>query len=128
MLARALGIAVLLAIQATQPPFRSQTELVVLNVTVTDEHDRRVTDLTQDRFIVPEDGKPQPIAQLAGGAVPLSLLVALDTSGSMAGPRFAYASQAVLALTDRLGPEDESGVFGFNELAFNIQTWTHDRD
>src|ERR1051325_11668472 len=104
MLARALGIGALLTIRATQAPFRSQTELVVLNVTVTDELDRRVTDLTQDRFIVTDDGKPQPIAQLANGAVPLSLLGALDTSGSMAGARFEFACQAVVALMDRLGP------------------------
>jgi len=45
----------------------------------------------------------------------------------MDGARFEFACQAVLALMDRLGPHDEIGVFGFNDLAFNIQTWTHDR-
>src|SRR6476660_4562020 len=101
MLARAIAIGALLAIQSAQAPFRSQTELVALNVTVTDEHDRRVAGLTQNDFVVTEDGQPQPIAQFANGDVPLSLLVALDASGSMAGARFEFACQAILALMDR---------------------------
>lgn len=131
---RRLGLCVLsfltltLAAFAQRPTFKIQTDLVALNVTVTNEQGRVVRGLTQDSFTVMEDGKPQKIAQFASDSVPLSLLVALDASESMRGRRFDFAREAVLQLVGRLGPDDEVGVFGFNDRAFNISTWTRNRD
>jgi hypothetical protein len=48
----------------------------------------------REAFTVTEDGQPREIEQFADGAVPVSLIVALDASGSMAGGRFAYATEA----------------------------------
>ena len=35
-------------------------------------------------------------------------------------PRMTFAREAILRLYDRLGPDDEFPVFGFNEHLFNI--------
>jgi Ca-activated chloride channel family protein len=121
-------VGLTLGTSAQQPSFRAQTDLVALNVTVINEHGRAVRGLTLDSFTVMEDGKPQKIAQFASDPVPLSLLVAVDASESMRGRRFDFAREAVLQLVNRLGPDDEVGVFGFNDRAFNIQTWTRSRD
>jgi Ca-activated chloride channel homolog len=94
--------------------------LVALNVTVTDGQGRVVRGLTQDAFSVMEEDVTRPIQQFAAGSVPLSLVIAIDASQSMAGPRIEFARQAVLRFLERLSPDDELDVFGFNDRPFNI--------
>ena len=123
-----LLIVVLTMSQIAQHAFRSGTELVALNVTVTGEEGNVVRGLTQAAFAVAEDGKPQPIAQFAAEGVPLSLVVAIDASESMRGRRIEFARQAVLRLLDRLDSDDEFYVFGFNDRVFNVTRGTKNRD
>jgi Ca-activated chloride channel family protein len=117
-------IVLLAASPLSQPAFRSQTELVALNITVTDDNGSVVQGLRPQAFTVSEDGKPQPIIQFASDPVPLTLAVALDASSSMVGRRFEYARQAVTKLLDRLGPDDEIVVFGFNDTPFVLKQWS----
>ena len=121
----ASGLAVALVMQ---PAFHSRTDLVAMNVTVVDEHGNVVRGLTQDAFAVTEDLQPQPIVQFAADAVPLSLVIAVDASSSMAGARITFAREAVLQFLDRLGPDDELYVFGFNFQVFNITRGSKNRD
>jgi len=44
----------------------------------------------------------------------------------MKGRRFEYARDAVWRLLDRLAPEDEACVYGFNDRPFVIAPWTSD--
>ena len=67
------------------------------------------------------------IEAFSNSPVPLSIVVALDSSGSMLGGRFERASAAVLSLMDRLGPLDEVYVYGFHDDVFRISDWTRDR-
>jgi len=74
------------AAQQQQPPtFRAGSEAVRVFVTVIDHDGRLVTTLTQDKFEVRDDGKPQPITQFDNKPQPIRLIVMLDVSGSMAG-------------------------------------------
>jgi Ca-activated chloride channel homolog len=107
--------------------FRSDAELVRLTVTVTDRDGHVVRALPSDAFAIAEDGNPRPIAQFAADTVPLTLVVALDLSTSMQGRRIKAARTAVLALLDRLGPDDEFVVIGFNDRVFNVTDGTTDR-
>jgi Ca-activated chloride channel homolog len=125
------GFSLILALTVThfaQPGFRSTTELVALNVTVTDERGNVVRGLTREAFSVSEDEKAQSIVQFAAESVPLSLVVALDASRSMGGHRIEFAREAVLRLLDRLSPDDELFVFGFNDRVFNITRGNKNRD
>ena len=89
--------------------FRTGVELINVTATVTDEHGRFVPNLKADDFIVYEDGKPQPIQQFDSERVPVSLGIALDTSGSMAGEKIAAAQAALNRfLYDLLGAERRS--------------------
>jgi Ca-activated chloride channel family protein len=121
----AVGLAAALAMQ---PAFHSRTDLVAMNVTVVDGRGNFVRGLTQDAFTVTEDLQLQPIAQFAAETVPLSLVIAVDASNSMAGARIRYAREAVLRFLDRIGADDEFYVFGFNYQVFNITRGTKDRD
>jgi Ca-activated chloride channel homolog len=112
-----------------QPPaFRSQTDLVALAVTVVDARGSPVGGLARSVFTVMEDGHPQTIQYFAGDQVPISLVVALDASESMKGARFAVASESVKGFLDRLGPEDEFTLLGFNDRPFSISPWSTNRD
>jgi Mg-chelatase subunit ChlD len=64
-------------------PIRLGTDLVVLDVTVLDPANKPVTDLTKDSFQVTEDKVPQKIEFFGREQVPVSVVFAIDTSGSM---------------------------------------------
>jgi Ca-activated chloride channel family protein len=71
---------VVLVLQAT---FSVHTELVVLPVTVTDGHGRRISGLTADAFRVYDDGKLNPIVLFQTGEVPITIGLVVDHSQSM---------------------------------------------
>ncbi len=74
-----------LAGQQGQPTFRSGVQVVSLFVTVTDAQRRLVPDLVQDDFEVLDNDKPQSIVLFESLVQPISVVVMLDTSGSMTG-------------------------------------------
>jgi len=82
-------------------------------VTVTDREGRLVTDLTQDKFELRDEGKPQPITIFDNSPKPIQLIVMLDVSGSMEGnlPLLRAGARQLFA---RLGPDDVAklGTFG----------------
>ncbi len=104
--------------------FKSDTELVAINVVVTDKHGRTVTDLHEDAFQVSEDRQPQRLTHFTKDPLPLSIAVALDTSASMRGDRFQYAREAIGRLVDLLDPRDEIAVVGFDNWPYQITSWT----
>ena len=68
---------------AQQPTFKSGTQIVSLFATVTDAQKRLVPDLVQDDFEVFDNEKPQPLVFFENEVQPISVVVMLDTSGSM---------------------------------------------
>ena len=59
------------------------TQSVPLYVTVTDAQKRLAPDLIQDDFEVYDNGKLQTITSFSNQATPVTVVVMLDTSGSM---------------------------------------------
>jgi Ca-activated chloride channel family protein len=127
-----------LAVQARQSPrdnptgqgfsFRTSVELINVTTTVTDEQGRFVPGLTADDFEVYEDGKLQTISQFDAERVPVSLGIAIDTSGSMAGEKIAAAQTAVHRfLYDLLGEDDEVFLYRFDSRVSLVSGWTEDR-
>jgi VWFA-related protein len=95
---------------------------------VTDDEGRFVPGLRQDDFVVYEDGKPQTITHFSAERVPVSLGIALDTSGSMEGEKFEHAEDALNRfLYDLLDPQDELFLYRFSSIAVLEQGWTSDR-
>ncbi len=81
-----LALAFLRPIAAQQAVFRAGIDLVNLGVTVTDRQGQLVGDLTQDDFVILEDGRPQTTRYFAtgtGAATDLHLGLLLDVSESM---------------------------------------------
>jgi len=119
---------VLLGQQDQQPRFRTGVDVVSVSATITDANGRFVRNLTRDDFVVYEDGVAQPVLYFSNERVPVSLGLALDTSGSMAGEKIRAAQSALSRfLVDLLGPEDEVFVYRFSDEAVLVQGWTSDR-
>lgn len=108
--------------------FRSNTDLINVTVTVTDANGRFVPGLRREDFTVYEDGVAQPIQQFDSDRVPVSLGIALDTSGSMAGEKIRSAQAALNRfLFDLLGKKDEVFLYRFDNRPELVQGWTPDR-
>ena len=108
--------------------FKTSIDLVNVSATVTDANGRFVRSLTRDDFVVYEDGVPQPVSYFSNERVPVSLGIALDTSGSMAGEKIRSAQDALNRfLADLLGPDDEVFLYRFSDEAVLVQGWTTDR-
>jgi len=113
---------------AQQPTFRAGTQVVSLFATVTDAEKRLVPDLTQGDFSVFDNDKPQPLVFFQNEIQPISVVVMLDTSGSMTltlDLLKAAAEQFVL----RLLPADKARIGAFNDkIQFMGRSFMNDRD
>jgi Ca-activated chloride channel homolog len=91
-------------------------DLVVFNVTVTDQQGRPMSGLKSGDFVLSEDGRPQAITQFSADDVPASVGLVVDNSGSMVDKRSEVVT-AALAFMEASHPNDELFVVNFNERA-----------
>jgi Ca-activated chloride channel family protein len=108
--------------------FRTGVNLVNVTATVTDERGRFVSGLRADDFVIYEDGQPQTIQQFDIERVPVSLGIALDTSGSMLGEKIDAARAALNHfLFNLLTDDDEVFLYRFDSRPQLVHGWTADR-
>jgi Ca-activated chloride channel homolog len=134
IIAAIVACGVLLPVRAQERPtgqgfsFKTGVELIAVTATVTDSSGRFVGGLSQDDFVIIEDGKPQQISQFDAERVPVSLGIALDTSGSMLGEKITAAQAALNRfLYNLLGPQDEVFLYRFDSRPQLVQGWTANR-
>lgn len=108
-----------------QAVFRAQTELVTLNVAVTDAREQHVAGLGPADFVVLEDGRPQAIRFFASAEVPLDVVLLIDTSSSMAD-KLEPSRQAARRFLDSLRPFDRAALVEFNTQVRILQPFTSD--
>lgn len=109
---------------------RVNTDLVVLNVTVTDKAGQYVPGLKLSDFTVFEDGKQVLPSMISGFSVhesPFASVVLLDTSGSMES-RLTLARSAAIRFLDRLRDEDVAAVYKFDSKVEQLQEFSGGRD
>src|SRR4051812_23432138 len=102
------------AVPQDRPTFKSNSELVVMHVSVRDRGGRYVTGLTQDAFTVIDDGKPQSLEMFSAEEVPASVGVLIDNSNSMRPSRDRVIASSV-EFAKHSHPQDEIFVLTFNE-------------
>lgn len=105
--------------------FRSQTELVNLNVTVTGPNQQPVQGLTADQFQIFEDGVPQTVQFFAPGDMPLDVAILLDMSASMTAS-LALVQQAASRFAGALRDTDRATVMGISNGLRVLQPMTAD--
>jgi Ca-activated chloride channel family protein len=109
---------------------RTNTDLVVLNVTVTDGAGRYVKGLRPADFKIYEDGREVPLASISGFSLqetPFASVVLLDTSGSME-TRLSLARSAAIRFLDGLRDQDVAAVYRFDTKIEQLQDFSSGRD
>ncbi len=125
-----LCLNVVVVVAQDDDVIRTNTELVVLNITVTDKAGQYVKGLKASDFKVYEDGvevKPNMIASFSLQESPYAAVVLLDSSGSMEA-RFSLARSAASRFLDGLRPEDVAAVYRFDSKVERVQEFSGGRD
>ena len=99
--------------------------LVLLDVTVVDPSNKPVMDLKQDEFQVTEDKVPQKIEFFSREQVPVSLVFAIDTSGSMR-PKLDTVVKASTNLVKEGRRDDEMAIIEFKDQPELLEEFTGD--
>ena len=109
------------------PTFRAGTRIVPIYTTVVDRDRRLLPGLSRDDFEVFDDGRPRPITVFSSEILPISVVVMLDTSGSMtANIDLVKAGAEQFFL--RLLPRDQAMAGAFNDKIQFASPFTGDRD
>ena len=109
---------------------RVNTELVVINVTVTDQAGNYVRALRASDFKVFEDGKEVDAKMIVGFSLqesPYASVVLIDSSGSM-DQRMVLARSAAIRFLDGLRDEDVAAVYRFDSKVVRVQNFSGGRD
>jgi Ca-activated chloride channel family protein len=111
----AAGTLALLAVGvAGQSHFSTRSDLVVLNVAVTDSKGAFVSGLQQGAFHVVEEGQPQAVSFFAEQDAPATIGLLIDASGSMLENRDRVVA-GVTEFAKASHPDDEFLPLVFNE-------------
>ena len=106
------AIIVSATLTITAQKFRSGTIGVRVDVLVT-RGQELVRGLDAGDFELRDEGVPQTVSQIEVEQIPLNLILAFDTSGSVAGERMHSLVQAGDALLEQLRPEDRVALLSF---------------
>ena len=117
-----------------QDVIKIDTDLVPIDVTVTDAKGRLVRNLKKEDFKLYEDGIERPIAsfnveKIEGVPRPVAIVFALDLSGSMSPEEIERVTEAMREFSRRLS--EHPAVFAlmtFGTHVKTIQTFTSDRE
>lgn len=102
------------------------TTEVLLPVTVRDRYGQLVTTLTRKDFRVFEDGREQPLSDLALRQVPVDVVLMVDASSSVANNLDDFR-RAVEGFAQKLAPEDRVSLIKFDDRVELLQDWTQSR-
>ncbi len=124
------AVAMSAALVAQQPPgptFKAGTQVVSLFVTVADAQKRLVPDLGKDDFEIFDNEKPQQVTYFDNSIHPITVVVMLDTSGSMT-LTIDLLKRAAEQFLIRLLPDDKAKVGAFNDKVQISSRFTNNRD
>ena len=117
-----------------QDIIKIDTDLVPVDVTVTDAKGRLVRNLKKEDFKLYEDGIERPIAsmnieKIEGAPRPVAIVFALDLSGSMTPEEVARVSDAMREFSRQLAEHPAVfAVITFGMRVKTLQSFTNDRD
>jgi VWFA-related protein len=100
-------------------------------VSATDTGGDVISNLTEANFRVVAAGRPAEkvtVSHLAAGVAPISIVLAIDVSGSMRGDGLAAAVRGASAFVDRLNPGDRCALIVFGTGVRTVSGFTEDRD
>jgi VWFA-related protein len=122
--------AIVLSIQQSPGGDESAIKLnarwVNLNVSVTDQQGKKVTQLRREDFVILEDGVKQEIVHFAPVDAPVNLVLLLDLSGSI-GSKLKAMKKAASRFVDSLKENDRIAVAVFTSRFKLVSGFTNDQ-
>src|SRR5437764_11686222 len=106
---------------------RVESDLVILNVTVTDKQGHYAHKLMRPDFKIFEDGREQQVGFFSVEETPFAAAILLDTSGSMES-RITLARAAAIRFLEGLREEDVASVYHFDSQVEQLQDFSPGRD
>lgn len=113
--------------QQDDEPLRLHSDMVVVNVTVTDSKGQYARGLRKEDFKVTEDDSAQPVNSFSAEEAPFAAAILIDMSGSM-GYKFSLVRAAAASFIDHIRENDQVAVYGFNNKVRVIQEFSDSRD
>ena len=104
-------------------PYKSESDLVLVPVTITDPMNRLVTGLDKENFNVYEGKEAQEIKHFSSEDAPISLGVIFDMSGSMSS-KIERAREAVVEFFKTANPQDEFFMITFADKPEEVSDFT----
>ena len=104
-------------------PFKSEVDMVLVPVTITDPMNRLVTGLDKENFAVFEGKEVQEIRTFSSEDAPVSLGVIFDMSGSMSS-KIERAREAVVEFFKTANPQDEFFMVTFADKPEEVSDFT----
>ena len=127
-----LSALVAWGLDAQTPVFRSEIELVLLDVLVTDDG-RPVEGLAAKDFEVRDNGVVQPVRYMAAADTPFTGVLVYDISDSVAGDAASMMRRAIAAVLSSSRAQDQIALLAFNNQVLaptllragedNVPTW-----
>jgi Ca-activated chloride channel family protein len=105
-------------------PIQMDVNMVLVNVTVTDNMNRLVTGLEREHFQVFEDKDQQKVSHFSSEDVPVSMGLVFDASGSMSN-KIQRSRAAALQFFKTANPQDEFFLVDFNDQPRMIMDFTN---
>lgn len=122
------GFTVLDASQQSGATFKSGTRTVALYATVVDRTGRLVPDLQRDEFEILDNGVPTPVTLFANEIQKITVVVMLDTSGSMTF-QMDQLKEGAEQFALRLLPDDKARIGSFSDkIIITPAEFTGNRD
>ncbi|MBI4491321.1 MAG: FHA domain-containing protein [Chloroflexi bacterium] len=125
-----LGVSLAAGLASAAAPLEAQLGPVdasgfpelAFNATVLDWAGLPLADLKPEAFEVREDGKrvQAEVRAVEDHQTELTVVLAVDTSGSMRGQPLEHAKQAVTTFVQQLGPADRFATIGFGSQACGV--------
>ena len=106
---------------------RVAVEMVSLPVVATTRDGQRITDLKKEDFQVYEEGVPQEISGFDSTDEPVTLVLALDTSGSTE-MKLARIQNEAIRFVNLLHPDDSVAILSFAGDVSLLEDFSIDRD
>jgi VWFA-related protein len=109
-----------------EPGISIATNEVLLPITVRDQNERFVSNLTAQNFSIYEDGVQQQVSSFALKRLPVHVLLMLDTSSSVQREIEDFKA-AALDFAERLDAQDSLSLIKFDDRIELVLDWTTSR-
>ena len=116
-----------IAAQEPDEIVKVESDLVVLNATITDATGKPVSGLQKHRFSVFEDGVEQTMTFFSAEETPFAAVILLDSSGSME-ERISMARAAAIRFLAGLRDNDVAAIYRFDSKVTKVQDFSSSRD